>query len=66
MGDKKLVEFIEVEDVANLVEGAPDKLAEGLLYFAQGRGLLSGAPMAHVHPGSRTDVTMQDLDKSDI
>ena len=31
-------------DIANVVEGAPEKLAESMQFFMQGCGVLGGAP----------------------
>lgn len=65
MPDKKLVEFVEVADVANVVEGSPEKLAESFLFFAQGCGVLGGARVPHAG-GIRTTGTMEQHDKSDM
>lgn len=64
--DRKLVEFVEVVDVANVVEGAPSKLAESLIYFSQGCGVLGAVPMPHLGSQTRSDTTMEALDKSDM
>lgn len=66
VADRKKVEFIEVADIANVVEGAPEKLAESLQFFIQGCGVLGGAPMPHVSSSSKTGTTMEQMDKSDM
>lgn len=65
--DRKKVEFVEVADVANVVEGAPEKLAESMQFFMQGCGVLGGAPMPHVSSAShKAGTTMEQMDKSDM
>jgi len=64
ISNRKLIEFIEIADVANVVEGAPSKLAESMLFFMQGCGVLGGAKMPHV--SSVTSGTMESHDKSDM
>lgn len=66
VSDRKKVEFVEVADIANVVEGAPEKLAESLQFFMQGCGVLGGAPMPHVSGGQKSGATMKELDKSDV
>lgn len=54
-------------DIANVVEGAPEKLAESMQFFMQGCGVLGGAPMPHVSSAShKPGTTMEQLDKSDV
>lgn len=64
--DKKKVEFVEVVDIANVIEGAPEKMAESMQYFMQGCGVLGGAPMPHVSSQHKSGATMEQMDKSDI
>ncbi|KAJ8317730.1 hypothetical protein KUTeg_005634 [Tegillarca granosa] len=45
---KKNVEFLEIEDVANVLEEKPERLAEGFLYLCQGIGVVGGVPMPRV------------------
>ncbi|XP_067951126.1 uncharacterized protein ZK1073.1-like [Watersipora subatra] len=66
VSDRQKVEFLEVPDIANVVEGAPHKLAESLQYFMQGRGVLGGAPMPNVPSSIKSGTTMGQLDKSDL
>ena len=67
VADRKKVEFVEVADIANVVEGAPEKLAESMQFFMQGCGVLGGAPMPHVSSAShKPGTTMEQLDKSDV
>ncbi|KAL3864335.1 hypothetical protein ACJMK2_006026 [Sinanodonta woodiana] len=51
--DKKNIELVEMEGVANVIEEKPQKLAEGFLYFCQGLGLLGGVPMVRVRSSSQ-------------
>jgi len=62
--DKAKVEFIEVADVANVLEEKPDKLGECFQYFLQGLGLVSSVPMHNVHKMLRNrTMSMEDYDK---
>jgi len=62
--DKAKVEFIEVVNVANVLEEKPDKLAESFQYFLQGLGLVSSVPMHNVHKMLRNrTMSMEDYDK---
>lgn len=62
--DKTKVEFIEVAEVANVLEEKPDKIGECLQYFLQGLGLISSVPMHNVHKMLRNrTLSMEDYDK---
>jgi len=62
--DKGKVEFIEVSEVANVLEEKPDKLGECFQYFLQGLGLVSSVPMHNVHKMLRNrTMSMEDYDK---
>jgi len=64
--DKSLINFIEVADVANVIEEKPEKLAECFQYFLQGLGLVSSAPMHHQLMKTSTDsrsMSMEEYDK---
>jgi len=62
--DKSKVEFMEVADVANVLEEKPDKLIECFQYFLQGIGLVSSVPMQNVHKMLRNrTMSMEDYDK---
>lgn len=63
--DRKKVEFIEVADVANVMEEATGKLAESVQFFMQGCGVLAGAPMPHMSV-PKSGSTMEEMDKSDM
>jgi pimeloyl-ACP methyl ester carboxylesterase len=61
--DKTKVEFIEVGNVANVLEEKPDKLVECFQYFLQGLGLVSSVPMQNVtKPPRGRSMSMQDYD----
>ena len=53
--DKKRVELLEVEGVANVIEEKTEKLGEAFLYFNQGLGLIGGVPMTRVSRSSSMD-----------
>ncbi|KAL5022108.1 hypothetical protein ScPMuIL_001263 [Solemya velum] len=55
--DKKHVELLEVEGVANVTEERPEKLAESFLYFIQGLGVIGGVAMPRVRRSSSQDYT---------
>jgi len=62
--DRAKVEFVEVADVANVLEEKPDKLGECFQYFLQGLGLVSSVPMHNVHKMLRNrTMSMEDYDK---
>lgn len=46
--DKTKVEFVDIGGVANVIEEQPDKVAETLLYFLQGLGVVSSVPMNNI------------------
>lgn len=53
--DKKKLELLEVEGVANVIEEKTEKLGEAFLYFNQGLGLIGGVPMTRVSRSSSMD-----------
>ncbi|XP_076105068.1 uncharacterized protein ZK1073.1-like isoform X1 [Mytilus galloprovincialis] len=53
--DKKQLELLEVEGVANVIEEKTEKLGEAFLYFCQGLGLIGGVPMTRVSRSSSMD-----------
>lgn len=53
--DKKSVEFLEVDGVANVMEERPERFAESFLYFLQGLGLVGGVPMLRVQRSASID-----------
>ncbi|KAK2169828.1 hypothetical protein NP493_1173g00006 [Ridgeia piscesae] len=63
--DKGRVEFISIDGVANILEEAPDKLAESFQYFLQGLGVVSAVPMQHVTriPRRMRSLSMEEYDK---
>ncbi|XP_041368765.1 uncharacterized protein ZK1073.1-like isoform X2 [Gigantopelta aegis] len=72
--DKKLVDFLEVDGVANVLEEKPDRFAETFLFFLQGLGLVGGVPMPRVQrsasigecgtpPGRTRSMSMEEADQ---
>jgi hypothetical protein len=63
--DKGNVEFIQVADVANILEERPEKMVESFQYFLQGLGLISSIPMHHVgsHPTRMRSMSMEEADQ---
>lgn len=60
---KDLVNFIEVKRVANVLEEAPEKMAESFQYFIQGLGWASGVPMPSNTPMTRNrSMSMEEYD----
>ncbi|CAD5118212.1 DgyrCDS6935 [Dimorphilus gyrociliatus] len=60
---KDLVNFIEVKRVANVLEEAPEKMAESFQYFIQGLGWASGVPMPSNPPITRNrSMSMEEYD----
>ncbi|XP_076460398.1 uncharacterized protein ZK1073.1-like isoform X2 [Babylonia areolata] len=53
--DKKKVDFLEVDGVANVLEERPERFAESFLYFLQGNGLVGGVPMPRVQRSASID-----------
>ncbi|KAK7110653.1 uncharacterized protein ZK1073.1-like [Littorina saxatilis] len=72
--DKKQVDYLEVDGVANVLEEKPDRFAESFLYFLQGLGLVGGVPMPRVQrsasiegssgqiPGRTRSMSMEEAD----
>jgi len=56
--DKGSVEFIEIKDVANVLEEKPEKLVESFQYFLQGLGLVSSVPMHHINKAGLRNRSM--------
>ncbi|KAL8562793.1 hypothetical protein ACOMHN_022668 [Nucella lapillus] len=53
--DKKSVEFLEADGIANVLEERPERFAECFLYFLQGLGLVGGVPMLRVQRSASID-----------
>ncbi|XP_013410580.1 uncharacterized protein ZK1073.1 isoform X2 [Lingula anatina] len=65
--NKKKLESLEVEGVANVIVERPEKLAEAFLYFMQGAGLVSSIGMPKIGKGVRTrSVSMEEADMPKI
>ncbi|XP_025094988.1 uncharacterized protein ZK1073.1-like isoform X4 [Pomacea canaliculata] len=72
--DKKKVDFLEVDGVANVIEEKPERFAESFLYFLQGLGFVGGVPMPRVQrsasiegspgvmPGRTRSMSMEEAD----
>lgn len=62
--DKGAVEFIEIKDVANVLEEKPEKLIESFQYFLQGLGLVSSVPMHHINKAGlrHRSMSMEEYD----
>nr|KAG5686294.1 hypothetical protein BaRGS_033938 [Batillaria attramentaria] len=72
--DKKSVDYLEVDGIANVLEERPERFAESFLYFLQGLGLVGGVPMPRVQrsasieggpgtpPGRTRSMSMEEAD----
>ncbi|CAH1785080.1 unnamed protein product, partial [Owenia fusiformis] len=63
--DKTKVEFLQVENCANVLEERPQKLCESFLYFLQGCGKMGAVPMVNVDSKRirQRSISMEDADR---
>merc|ERR1712076_240396 len=70
--DKSKTSMLKVDDVANIMEEAPGKLANSILLFAKGLGWLTSLSLPNVSRRSSRDSTggrrmsMEEYDKPNI
>ena len=70
--DKSKTSMLKVDDVANIMEEAPGKLANSILLFAKGLGWLTSLSLPNVSRRSSLDsaggrrMSMEEYDKPNI
>lgn len=55
IGNRKLLDLLEIDGVANVVAERPEELAESFLYMMQGLGMMGAVPMPRVQRSASQD-----------
>ncbi|GAB1604018.1 uncharacterized protein ZK1073.1-like [Argonauta hians] len=64
VSNRKTLELLEVDGVANVLTEKPEEFAESFLYMIQGLGMMGGVPMPRVQRSASQDGPIQHRNRS--
>ncbi|CAK9298737.1 unnamed protein product [Gordionus sp. m RMFG-2023] len=64
--NKQKSSLLQINEVGDVINEAPEKLAEGFIFFLKGTGYIPALPMPHSQHGRASRISMVDADKPDM